>query len=164
MFSGLSGLEIGFFVVALLISMIVHEVMHGVMARWLGDTTAADMGRITLNPLKHIDVLTTLILPLVMILFGLPPILAAKPVPFDPTKVRFGEYGAALVGLAGPLANFGLAVIGVILVHLFMGASVQVLDFWVIFIELNVALMIFNLIPFPPLDGSRILSFWVLRK
>lgn len=127
------------------------------MARWLGDTTAADMGRITLNPLKHIDVLTTLLLPLVMILFGLPPILAAKPVPFDPAKVRFGEYGAALVGLAGPLANFGLAVIGAILVHLFMGASVQVLDFWVIFIELNVALMIFNLIPFPPLDGSRVL-------
>ena len=157
MFSNLSGLEIVYFIVALLISMVIHEVMHGVTAKLLGDTTASDMGRLTLNPLKHIDVMTTLLLPLVMILFGLPPILAAKPVPFNPNQVKFGEYGAALVGLAGPLTNFILAFVGALLIHAFASGNIQIVDFLAIFIEINVALMVFNLIPIPPLDGSRVL-------
>lgn len=164
MFSNTSPIYIIYFIVSLLISMVIHEVMHGVTAKLLGDDTASDMGRLTLNPLKHIDVMTTLLLPVVMILFGLPPILAAKPVPFNPDRVKFGEYGAALVGLAGPLSNFVLAFIGAVLMHIFVFANVQVLLFLNVFIEINVLLMVFNLIPIPPLDGSRVLYAFAPRS
>lgn len=157
MFSNLTGIEILYFFVALLISMIAHEVMHGVTAKALGDPTAADMGRLTLNPLKHIDLMTTIILPLALVLVHLPPIMAAKPVPFNPNRVKFGDYGAALVGVAGPATNFVLAIIGSILVHIVINGNSQLLDFLGLFIQINVILMVFNLIPIPPLDGSRVL-------
>jgi Zn-dependent protease len=157
MFSNLTGIEILYFFVALLISMIAHEVMHGVTAKALGDPTAADMGRLTLNPLKHIDLMTTIILPLALVLVHLPPIMAAKPVPFNPNRVKFGDYGAALVGIAGPVTNFVLAIIGSILAHIVINGNSQLLDFLGLFIQINVILMVFNLIPIPPLDGSRVL-------
>jgi Zn-dependent protease len=157
MFSNLTGIEILYFFVALLVSMIAHEVMHGVTAKALGDPTAADMGRLTLNPLKHIDLMTTIILPLALVLVHLPPIMAAKPVPFNPNRVKFGDYGAALVGVAGPLTNFVLAIIGSVLAHIVINGNSQLLDFLGLFIQINVILMVFNLIPIPPLDGSRVL-------
>lgn len=146
MFSNLTGIEILYFFVALLISMIAHEVMHGVTAKALGDPTAADMGRLTLNPLKHIDLMTTIILPLALVLVHLPPIMAAKPVPFNPNRVKFGDYGAALVGVAGPATNFVLAIIGSILAHIVINGNSQLLDFLGLFIQINVILMVFNLI------------------
>src|SRR5665213_3449903 len=111
MFSGLSGSELAIFIASLIISMTAHEAMHGFTAHWLGDTTAKDAGRLTLNPLKHIDLYTTVILPVFMVLVGIPPLIIARPVPFNPSRVKFGEYGAALVGVAGPLTNLLLAVV-----------------------------------------------------
>ena len=158
MFSNLSGSELVFFLISLIIGMAVHEAMHGYVAHWLGDTTAKDAGRLTLNPLKHIDLFTTLLLPTVLILVGLPPLLVAKPVPFDPQRLRYDEFGMALVGLAGPLTNLVLAGLAAVAFRLWGGQISQLgYDAVVIFVEVNVGLFIFNMIPIPPLDGSRLL-------
>ena len=148
---------IAVFFICLLIAMSIHEAMHGFVAHWLGDDTAHQEGRLTLNPVKHVDLYMTILLPTVMVALGLPPILAAKPVPFDPYKVRFGEYGAALVGLAGPFTNILLAIIGAVIVRLggFAVGSTMYAVFE-IFISLNVGLFVFNMMPIPPLDGSRL--------
>jgi Zn-dependent protease len=97
-------------------------------------------------------------LPILLILFHAPPFFAAKPVPFNPTRVKFGEYGAALVGIAGPLTNLSLAVIAALILRL-VGNDLNnsIINGLIIFTEVNVAFFIFNMIPFPPLDGSRLL-------
>jgi len=157
MLQSLDGLQLIFVLLSLLIAMTTHEAMHAFTSHWLGDTTAHDMGRLTLNPLKHIDLMTTILLPLVLILSGLPPIFAAKPVPFNPNRVRFDEFGVALIGLAGPLTNLVLACISALAFRLLPSITNTVSDALVIFTLVNVALLVFNLIPFPPLDGSRVL-------
>jgi Zn-dependent protease len=141
------------FVVVLVISLTLHEAMHAYVAHALGDTTAKEEGRLTLNPLQHIDLLLTIILPVMMILLHYPPLLIAKPVPIDPRNVRHGEYGSALVALAGPFTNLALAIIAAILIRL-AGVSGGLLD---MFVQVNVVFFVFNMIPFPPLDGSRLL-------
>ncbi len=143
---------------SLLISVILHEVMHGVAAHRLGDTTAHDLGRLTLNPLKHIDLFATILLPMLLIALQLPPFFVAKPVPFNPWNVKYEEFGIAIIGLAGPLTNLALAVavaLGVQLSGIAVGTDVfRVLA---MFVQVNIALFVFNMIPFPPLDGSRVL-------
>lgn len=158
MLSSLSGIDLVVVLVSIVISLTIHEAMHAFMAHWLGDNTAHHEGRLTLNPLAHIDVLTTILLPMVLILMHLPPILAAKPVPFDPSRVKFGEFGAALVGVAGPLTNLVLACLAALVFRLF-GAdfSSGVNNALIIFTAVNIGFFIFNMIPFPPLDGSRLL-------
>lgn len=156
MFSGLSGADLAIIFVSLVISMTLHEAMHGFVAHWLGDTTAADAGRLTLNPLRHIDTLTTLLLPLVLIILGLPPIFAAKPVPFNPARLKYDEFGTALVGAAGPLTNLVLAVLASFVLKSASPDS-GVFTAAGLFLEVNVAFFVFNMIPIPPLDGSRVL-------
>ncbi|MGB4759297.1 MAG: site-2 protease family protein [Candidatus Saccharimonadales bacterium] len=158
MFESLTVTQIVIFVASILISMSLHEAMHSFAAYWLGDTTAKDEGRLSVNPIKHIDPITTVALPTVMVLLHLPPILAAKPVPFDPRSVRWGEYGAALVALAGPFTNLLLAILGAGFLRLF-GADLDtsVVSGALIFISVNIGFFVFNMIPVPPLDGSRLL-------
>ncbi len=158
MFSNLTAFELVSILVSIIISMAIHEAMHGYVAHWLGDTTAQEAGRLTLNPLKHIDVVTTVLLPMILIISGLPPFFAAKPVPFNPDRVKWDEYGAALIGVAGPLTNFVLAVLAALLFRAWgISATADIHDFLIIFVQINVAFFVFNMIPFPPLDGSRLL-------
>lgn len=157
MFSDLHGIQLVFVLVSLLIAMSTHEAMHAFTSHWLGDTTAQEQGRLSLNPLKHIDLYTTILLPLVLIMAGLPPIFAARPVPFNPNRVRHDEFGVALVGIAGPLTNLALACISALLFRTLPSLSNNSSDFLVIFTLINISLFVFNMIPFPPLDGSRLL-------
>ena len=155
MLTSLSGIDLLIVLVSLIISLTIHEAMHAFTAHSLGDDTAHHEGRLTLNPLAHIDVITTVLLPMVLIAIGAPPILAARPVPFNPARVKFEEFGAALVGIAGPLTNLALAGLTALLLNLVEFSS-GVTNALFIFTTLNVGLFVFNMIPFPPLDGSRL--------
>lgn len=158
MFSQMSGTELIIIFVSIIVSMGIHEAMHAFTSHWLGDTTAKDMGRLTLNPLKHIDIMTTVLLPMVLILVGAQPFFIAKPVPFNPDRVKFEEFGAALIGIAGPLTNFGLAIVAAISLRVFgIATGTDIFNIFSIFIQVNLSFFVFNMIPFPPLDGSRLL-------
>jgi Zn-dependent protease len=145
-----------FVLIAILLSMTLHEAMHAFVGYRLGDDTAKEQGRLTLNPLSHIDPFATVLLPLLLVIAGAPPFGAAKPVPFNPARVRFGEYGAAMVGVAGPLTNLVLAFLGFIIWQ-FIGFGGSADLFLQVFILVNLAFFVFNMIPIPPLDGSRAL-------
>jgi Zn-dependent protease len=158
MFSGLSISDLIIVLISVIISLSIHEAMHGFVAHWLGDTTAQDMGRLTLNPLKHIDLVTTILLPLVLILTIGKPFFAAKPVPFNPNRVKYGEYGAALVGIAGPITNLLLACIAGLIIRVSISTiNASLLNDLALFTYVNIGFFVFNMIPFPPLDGSRLL-------
>lgn len=143
----------------IMVSMTLHEAMHAFMGYWLGDDTAKAQGRLTLNPIAHIDPFLTLILPLSLAIFGLPVFGGAKPVPFNPGRVRFGEWGAALVAIAGPLTNLLLAFIAFGLFVLLGGPDGADLTAMILstMTFVNLGFFIFNILPLPPLDGSRVL-------
>lgn len=158
MFFNLSLTDILFVLLSLIISLTIHEAMHGYVAHWLGDRTALESGRLTLNPLKHINLSTTIFLPLFLILLGQQPFFIAKPVPIDSGRLKYGDFGMAIVGIAGPLTNFLLAAVGALLLRtsLFNGSQ-NFITGLIIFVQVNIGFFIFNMIPFPPLDGSRLL-------
>lgn len=147
--------------VVLILSIVLHEVAHGYMANWLGDPTARLAGRLSVNPLRHIDPLGSIIIPAMLylshagFLFGW-----AKPVPYNPYNLRNQRWGDALVAIAGPLANFLLALIFAIFVRIAVSVgysqSFIALASYIVF--MNVLLGTFNLIPVPPLDGSKIIE------
>ncbi len=152
---GLALSDIVTLIVVLVISVVIHEFMHGLVAYKLGDTTAHDQGRLSFNPLQHIDPFMSIVLPAITLLIFHVPLLAAKPVPFNPARLKFGDYGAAMVAAAGPISNLLLAVLAALLWHLAPSDSL-VSHVLVQFAELNVLLAVFNLVPIPPLDGSRV--------
>lgn len=143
----------------ILLSMTLHEAMHAFVGNWLGDDTAKLQGRLTLNPIKHIDPFLTIILPLGLALIGAPVFGGAKPVPFNPDRVKWDEWGAALIAIAGPLTNLVIAFVmyGIWVV---IGAPSFNELAGMIFITaytVNLGFFIFNILPFPPLDGSRVI-------
>jgi Zn-dependent protease len=142
-------------------SVILHELSHGIVAYWLGDDTAKDAGRLTLNPIKHIDPYMSILVPVVLYILRAPVFGGAKPVPINPQKLKWKEWGMALVAFAGPFMNFLLAFIFFLIGHFtgfIYGSFGELTEF--IFkqmVFINLGFMLFNLIPIPPLDGSRIL-------
>ena len=145
-------------IATVLVSITLHEAMHAFMAHWLGDDTAQMEGRLTLNPLKHIDPFLTIAMPVMLALAGAPVLGAAKPVPFNPYRVKYEEFGAALVALAGPLTNLVLAVVAAGLLRIVAGGNgTALVEILFVFILVNLGFFVFNMIPFPPLDGSRVL-------
>jgi Zn-dependent protease len=162
--------EIILFIVPLLFAVILHEVAHGWVAEKLGDPTARLMGRITLNPISHIDIVGTIILPGILLLTGSPFLFGwAKPVPVNFGNLRGGRRDMALVALSGPLTNFILAVLSSIVFHLTMGGTtdpgsvltgmrVPLHLMALASVQFNIVLMVINLLPILPLDGGRIVA------
>ena len=156
MFSNFTVTTIIYTLITIVVSLTIHEAMHAYVGYLLGDTTAQDAGRVSLNPLRHIDPFTTVLLPIVTLVIFHVPILAARPVPFNADRVKFNEYGAAMIAAAGPVSNLLLAIIGALILRS-SPASMPLGDFLNTFVVINVALFIFNILPIPPLDGSRVL-------
>lgn len=157
-------------IIVLVYSAILHEIAHGYVADHLGDPTARLAGRLTLNPLKHLDWYLSILLPLILIISGSPVIFGgAKPVPIDPFNLKEGRKDIALVSLAGPGTNILLAIIASLLMHLLTfiqtGAAFEFLSiFLIIVIRYNLLLAIFNLLPIPPLDGSKIFALLLPQR
>jgi Zn-dependent protease len=145
-------------VVVVILSIIFHEVAHGWVANWLGDPTAKYAGRLTLNPLPHIDMVGSIIVPGLALLSGSPFLLGwAKPVPVNPYNLRYGTWGEALVALAGPGTNILIAVIAGLLVRLSI-VPTQFLEIIFVIVVANISLAILNMLPIPPLDGSKVVA------
>lgn len=157
-------MEILITLIILLFSAIVHEVSHGLVAEKFGDSTARDEGRITLNPIPHIDPFGSILLPGFLLLVGSPIIFgAAKPVPVNFGNMRNPKLGMALVSLAGPLSNFALAVL-LMLPVVFGLITGDVAAIWLKAVIINIVLGTFNLLPIPPLDGSKIIASFLPRE
>jgi Zn-dependent protease len=154
-----------FSLVVLIFSVILHEVAHGYMANWLGDPTARLQGRLTLNPLVHIDPIGSVLLPAALILSGSPMLIGyAKPVPYNPYNLS-GEYDEALVAFAGPATNILLALLFGLTLR-FAGTSLPpgLSSAFATIVLVNLVLALFNLIPIPPLDGSKALQALLPRN
>lgn len=148
-------------------SVVVHEVSHGYAALWLGDETALNEGRLTLNPIKHLDPFGSVLLPILLslvpggIMFGW-----AKPVPYNPYNLNNRRWGEAIVAAAGPISNLVIAFVFGVFIRFGMaqGFSNDLIEVSLIIVAINVLLAIFNLVPIPPLDGSKILFALVPEK
>lgn len=152
-------LKIGVVFGVVLMSMVLHELAHGAVAYALGDETAKRQGRLSLNPLRHLDWFSSILLPLLLYVSGGPVFGGAKPVPINARNLKFREWGMALVALAGPMTNLVLAYLAFVVGEK-TGILYQTSFLAMIFrqmVMVNLGFMVFNLIPVPPLDGSRVL-------
>lgn len=145
------------YIIILIFSIVIHELAHGYTADRLGDPTARLEGRLTLNPIAHLDMFGSVILPLLLIITGAPFIFGwAKPVPFNPYNLKNPKWGGALIALMGPVSNFLIVAVTAVCLHFF-----DVSVFWEAILHgvmiTNIALGVFNLVPLPPLDGHHIL-------
>lgn len=149
-----------FYLVVLILSIVIHEVAHGYAALYYGDTTAKDNGRLTLNPIKHLDLFGSIILPLFLFMTGSPYMVGwAKPVPYNPMRLTDEKRGTRFVAVAGILANLSIVAIFTIIVRLFgQTLPMQMVQISLLIILVNLVLAMFNLLPVPPLDGSKILA------
>lgn len=148
--------DIGFIIIVIIFSLVIHELMHGVAADWLGDHTARYEGRLTLNPLKHMDLLGSVIVPILTALagsfFGW-----AKPVPYNPYNFRKHlRWAEAIVSFAGPGSNLAIALVAGLALRVGVSEALFPLVFYVV--AINVSLFLLNMLPIPPLDGSKILA------
>ena len=151
-------LNLVIYLTILLFSVIFHEVAHGLMADKLGDPTARYAGRLTLNPIPHIDIWWSIILPAFLAYYGLPIFGAAKPVPVDFRNLRNLKRDMFLVAIVGPLTNIALALVAAIVFHIMPGISEAGQQLLIRTAGINIILAIFNMIPIPPLDGSKVLA------
>lgn len=157
-----------------MVAIIIHEVSHGYVAYLLGDPTAKNAGRLTANPLAHIDLTGTVVLPLIMAIIGGPIFGYAKPVPYNPSYFQNIRKGELLVALAGPFSNLIQALVGALIFRLCtgplaaIGISADILGIIatlaMLYVRVNLVLMLFNLIPLPPLDGSAIIAPFLSDK
>lgn len=158
-YCSLMSITVLFSLAILIMSVVIHEVSHGLVALWQGDPTAKYQGRLTLNPIKHIDLVGSIIVPILCailpgsIMFGW-----AKPVPINPYNFSNRKFGEAIVAAAGPLSNLAIAVIAGLVLRFgystFLSSTIEILTLITL---INIVLAIFNLVPVPPLDGSKIL-------
>ena len=155
----MQGTDAVFYVAILIMSIVIHEVSHGFMAEYFGDNTARNAGRLTLNPINHLDFFGSIILPAVLVLSHSPFLFGwAKPVPYNPNNLSNRKWGTIAVAGAGVLANFLIAIIFGIIIRFSQGLVLPASFYFITsaIVIVNLALGIFNLVPIPPLDGSKI--------
>ncbi|MFH1656429.1 MAG: site-2 protease family protein [Candidatus Nealsonbacteria bacterium] len=153
-------MEYIFLIIVLILSIVIHEIAHGAMAYQLGDPTAKHAGRLTLNPIKHLDPIGSIVVPLLLVITKSPLLIGwAKPVPINPYNFKDKKYGSMKVALAGPMANLSLALFfGLVIRFVPIGIlPIQLIPMFSYIVYINILLAIFNLLPIPPLDGSHVL-------
>ena len=157
-------------VALVMLSAMVHEVAHGLAAHLCGDDTAKEAGRLTLDPRAHLDPIGSVVLPLAMALMGGPVFAFARPVPYNPARLRHPRRDELIVALAGPASNLLQALVGTALVAALLSpaalaaapdAALALLDVLLTYVSVNLVLCFFNLIPLPPLDGSKVVLFFL---
>jgi len=164
--------KIAVLVVPMIIAIVFHEVAHGYVARMLGDRTAADQGRLTLNPIRHIDPVGTLLVPMALAFAGTPIFGWAKPVPVVTERLRRPRYDMALVALAGPATNLFMAAITAVALRWWAdpygdlpagGLAGFAADNLISFLQINAFLAVFNMLPVPPFDGGHVVEAFLPR-